>query len=487
LSADALDDLFRGLDRIEETPSLYRPITLNMIGLVLERMGPRLKGDPAQLIQSYLTACITSGESRDFAKPVLKHMISDSGTKERRTESNLADLTGLRVWQVRATLADLHWHGLVRRLEGAQPLWEIAHDFLARTIGQLIGRLRPTLIVRARPLIAPILILGWLLAGVLALPYWLSAPVRDLKDLGVIGSPGAGNSLIFMFPDDTQDAKLVKARSYLKRLSGQPLSLVFFGDAKITSLEPLSGLSNIAGLKFAGARNITSLEPLRSLTNLNFLDISEVPGITSLEPLRGLSKLSTLTLRDLTRITSLDSLSGLTNVTVLDLTGDVGITSLEPLRTLVNITHLNLSETSVTSLAPLKGLTKLVALRLDEIGGITSLEPLRDLTSLIHLSAVGTTNITSLEPLTGLANLRELNLSRATGITSLEPLRGLPKLTTLDLSRTQRITSVEPLKDLSSLTTLNLGSAEGIRTLEPLKGTSIAIQGASEELLATMK
>lgn len=64
LSPEAWDDLFRGLDRIEDTRGLYRPITLNMIGLVLERMGPTLKGDPAQLIQSYLTACITGSKSR---------------------------------------------------------------------------------------------------------------------------------------------------------------------------------------------------------------------------------------------------------------------------------------------------------------------------------------------------------------------------------------------------------------------------------------
>jgi hypothetical protein len=30
-----------------------------------------------------------------------------------------------------------------------------AHDFLARIIGQLIGRLKPTLVARARPLVAP--------------------------------------------------------------------------------------------------------------------------------------------------------------------------------------------------------------------------------------------------------------------------------------------------------------------------------------------
>lgn len=52
LSSQAIDGLFRGLDRIEDAPGMYRPITLNMVGLVLERMGRTLEGDPGRLIQS---------------------------------------------------------------------------------------------------------------------------------------------------------------------------------------------------------------------------------------------------------------------------------------------------------------------------------------------------------------------------------------------------------------------------------------------------
>src|SRR6266545_5818822 len=39
LSPQSIDKLFLGLDRIEDAPGVYRPITLNMVGLVLERMG----------------------------------------------------------------------------------------------------------------------------------------------------------------------------------------------------------------------------------------------------------------------------------------------------------------------------------------------------------------------------------------------------------------------------------------------------------------
>jgi hypothetical protein len=83
LTLEAADLLFRGLDRIEDAPGMYRLITLNMVGLVLERMGRRLLGDPGRLIQSYLTACLTSGETRDFAPHLLAHMITEAGTRSR--------------------------------------------------------------------------------------------------------------------------------------------------------------------------------------------------------------------------------------------------------------------------------------------------------------------------------------------------------------------------------------------------------------------
>jgi len=178
LSPQAIDGLFRGLDRIEDAPGMYRPITLNMVGLVLERMGRTLEGDPGRLIQSYLTASITTSESRDFAKPVLAQMITDAGTKEPRSEAELAKLTGFDLWQVKATLADLAQNGLVRRLEAATAVWEIAHDFLARIIGQLIGRLKPTVLQRTRPLVAPAVLLGWVALAALALPYWTTLQER---------------------------------------------------------------------------------------------------------------------------------------------------------------------------------------------------------------------------------------------------------------------------------------------------------------------
>jgi hypothetical protein len=502
LSPQAIDGLFRGLDRIEDARGMYRPITLNMVGLVLERMGHTLERDPRWLIQSYLTDCLTTSESRDFAKPLLAQMITDAGTKEPRTEEQLAKLTGFAPWQVKATLADLARHGLVRRLEAATAVWEIAHDFLARTIGQLIGRLKPSVLRRARPLVAPLVLTGWIALAVLALPAWMHEQERlakaALQKLGATFGEGRSGGSFVQFPQmKLNDDTLIEALPHLARIGPLELNL---SNANITSLEPLKGLTNLSLLSLSLVNGITSLEPLKGLTNLSWLDLSDASGITSLEPLKGLTNLSSLNLsrRALTHlppnfsrttgITSLEPLKGLTKLSSLDLSDATGITSLEPLKGLTNLSRLDLSRTTgVTSLEPLKGLTNLSFLNLAGATGITSLEPLKGLTNLKALYLGGATGITSLEPLKGLTNLSSLSLNFATGITSLEPLKGLTNLSGLTLGGATGITSLEPLRGLTNLSFLNLAGATGITSLEPLKGKNIEITGASDQLLATWR
>ena len=472
LSSEALDALFRGLDRIEEARGLYRLITLNMVGLVLERMGRTVEGDPARLIQRYLTDCLTASPSRDFVKPLLATMITDAGTKEPRSERELSQLTRLEPWQVKATLTDLGGQGLIRRLEGAMPVWEIAHDFLARAIGQLIGRLKPSLLQRARPIVAPIVLLGWIALAILALPYWQTLQERHteavLRNLGAAFRAGQlGGTYIFF--EGLDDTKLSHARNYLGRLKG--LVGLHFSEPRITSLEPLTGLTNLRALTLTDATAITSLEPLKELTNLDQLILTRATGITNLEPLKGLTHLNQLDLTGLTGITNLDPLKGLPNLSVLLLTDAAGITNLDPLKGLTKLNKLDLGGLpGVTNLEPLKGLTNLRALLLTGPIGITNLEPLKGLTNLRELDLSDATGITNLEPLKELRNLHQLSLFRLTGVTNLEPLKVLTNLQDLNLTEVTGVTNLEPLKGLTNLGTLSLSRATGVTNLEPLKG-----------------
>jgi Leucine-rich repeat (LRR) protein len=505
LSTQALDALFRGLDRLEEARGLYRPITLNMIGLVIESMGAKLIGAPSKLIQTYLMDSLTASESRDFAKTLLAEMITDAGTKVPLSETQLAIKTRFEPWQVKATLANLARRALVRRLDGAEPTWEIAHDFLARVIGQLIGRLKPTLMGRIRPLIAPTVLLAWLLVILAALPPWQQRTIeKTLRENFGAGfsaeTDGQGIYVAFSNIDDRKFEDAVPLLEKLNDLSG--LGLFCERDVSkptITSLEPIKRLTNLRRVTLFQVErvsleplkrlpNLTLLvirssiidpEPLKELTNLTLLDLGYVRSVTSLELLEGLNKLTNLNLSYDDGITSLEPLEGLNKLTNLNLSYDNGITSLEPLKGLTNLTQLDLRYVrGVTSLEPLKGLTNLRKLDLSGTG-ITSLEPLEGMTNLTQLDLSDATGIASLEPLEGMTNLTKLDLSGATEITNLEPLKGLTNLRQLDLRYDRGVESLEPLRGLTNLRKLDLKGATGITSLEPLEGMKLEISGAS--------
>jgi hypothetical protein len=59
--------------------------------------------------------------------------------------AELAAASGFRDHDVLMCLTLLAQRGLVRRLDAVQDLWEISHDFVARQLAILLGRLRPIL------------------------------------------------------------------------------------------------------------------------------------------------------------------------------------------------------------------------------------------------------------------------------------------------------------------------------------------------------
>ena len=142
--------VLQGASGLEQTPGLYRPIILNMLGLVLSRYSGSLPADlPLErVIQRYLEECIGRPDIRDAAARLLPEMITEAGTKRPRSESELVAATGLRLGIVRATLLALADVGLVRSLGPEPPLWEVAHDFVALQLGLRLGRVRRNLALR---------------------------------------------------------------------------------------------------------------------------------------------------------------------------------------------------------------------------------------------------------------------------------------------------------------------------------------------------
>lgn len=454
----ALDTLFAGLDRIEEAPGLYRPVTLNLIGLALEGRGGRLRLEATGLLRGYLDDAMSAGASRDFARPVLAAMAA-AGAREPLSEAELGRRTHLQAWQVRATLADLARRGLVRRLRDADGGFAIASDFLARTIGQATFGHRVPLARRVRPLVAPAVVVGWVGVFVLGLPVLRDVQEQaakrtlgELFDARIYTVKPQGSAVVLRNADEP---RLTRATPYLDRVDGLALDL---SNTRITSLEPLRGLTGLSSLDVTSTA-VGDLAPLASLPGLSSLSAGNT-RVTTLAPLAGLTRLSSLDFSFAPGIASLEPLARLAGLSSLDITLDDRVTSLEPLRHLTGLSSLSLSRTGITSLEPLSGLTRLSTLTLASTD-ITDLSPLARLTRLSRLD-LSSTGITDLSPLHGLASLSWLDLS-STGVTDLSPLRGLPNLSSVNLTGT------------------------AVTTLAPLAGTQVLVVGANEQLRATMK
>jgi hypothetical protein len=542
LSPEGYKSLFAGLDRIEEARGLYRPITLNMVGLVLERMNGRIDGDPERLIERYLRNCLAQGQSRDFSRGVLGKMITASGTKEPRDLTALASLTRFEPWQVESTLTDLEIFGLVRALDGMRTRWEVSHDFLARQIGILLGRMRLDWLRRNAPLALTIATAVWgagMYVGLVILPMTRAQDAsRELKGLGfklelesnrgnyivtadrrlnnfalgrlsrlsaivsnmtVLNLPNA-ERLTSLEPLQGMNLESLSVGNALQITSLDPLrklplkSLTLHGAAKITSLAPLEKIPLIL-LSISGAKEISSLEPLRD-KGLKYLRVLDADRIVSIEPLRNM-KLLELTLLGCAGITGLEPLKDMP-LEFLNLSGADKITSLSPLERMPLRRLVISGAYRISSLAPLEGM-KLTNLSFSNADGIVSLEPLRNV-KLVSLSLLGAKAITSLDPLkdmpledltlsgaakiTSLAPLEKmplqrLSISSAYGISSLAPLRDLP-LTDLAVSGAKLVGSLEPLHDLP-LKSLRLSGISALTSLEPLRGmklTALSLSGA---------
>jgi hypothetical protein len=140
VSEPLLDRVLEEAATVEETRGLIRPITLNMLGTVLNRMSGELSGKEQRggLLTADVRHTLNAPELRDHAREVLAPLLTDAGTKHPRRVEQLSVATGLEPHAIEGCLLKLYDCGLVRRLNLAPQLgdrvWEISHDFAARLL-----------------------------------------------------------------------------------------------------------------------------------------------------------------------------------------------------------------------------------------------------------------------------------------------------------------------------------------------------------------
>ena len=166
LQPDALEQLLTSAAKMDDTPELIRPITLNVLGHVLSEgkaSAPSLEAGP--LVQHYIAQTVEDPVIRDFSRPVLEQLVTGQETKQPCLETQLVATTRLRRGEVRGVLNALTNAGLARPLDRAQGVWELSHDFVARAISRHLGRQRRAFWRQAGAYAAPMVLALLLTAG----------------------------------------------------------------------------------------------------------------------------------------------------------------------------------------------------------------------------------------------------------------------------------------------------------------------------------
>jgi hypothetical protein len=313
---------------VDDLPGLVRPITLNMLGLVLQRFrGGALKDTaPGRLIQDYLRGAMAKPGIDQIAPRLLAKMITDKGTKCPADEPSLASATGSPQGFVRKALYLLAEDGVVRELEPERKVWEISHDFVARQLGQIIPRLRPSGWRRVQVALAPVALASWLIlltALVVSGPELMARYARGvLSDEGVrtpwIQELG-GYAVDFSFAH--RDGVFDRTNQWLRWL--HPIkSVSISNDGNLTDLSPLLRVTKsdeITELTISGNANLKVIHLLPRLRNLAQLNISDNDSLMEVEDLSTLSKLVSLEVarnKELQKINGLSGLNGLTTLVI---------------------------------------------------------------------------------------------------------------------------------------------------------------------------
>ena len=393
---------------------------------------------------------------------IVRKMVTDAGTKHPRSVIDLATETGLKPDLVRGCLLALGNSGLVRPLDEQSRVWEIAHDFVARLLAQVVGGWRTSWWRTLRPWIAPASLALWCGMLFVALPaYRTYVAEARFSALGALGIPvtRTGDAYHVGFPpslSEKADLVLRDAAPHLRQLTVLELDIA---NTELTDCAPLANLTNLRTLNLSATR-VADAGPLANLANLHGLDLSGTP-ITDASPLAQLAKLQSLDLSH-TQVANAAPLGKLTNLQSLDLSG-TAVANATPLGKLTNLQSLDLSGTQTAEIAQFAYLTDLRVLRLRDTQ-VSNIASLRKLHKLQMLDLAGT-KIKDISPLRDLIELQNLTLS-GMDLTSLAPLSYLVNLQSLDLDRTEPV-DLSPLAMLQQLQWLNLSNAR-VEDLAPL-------------------
>ena len=474
LNTEIINQILEEAADIEETPGLFRPITLNMLGIVISETVGRSKGlSSDQVLRNYLKHRLQDPLIRDYAPKILASMATRFKTKRPLSETEIATAINIPISDIQGSLVRLERDGIVRRFDrlGVR-LWEISHDFVARLISRVLDGWRLSTWRTVKPWLAPMFLFSWLITLALGLPQFVKhqheRAVSLLSQQNItVTSYGPGLSVIANARfDELQNAVLMQNTH---RLNGEILSFLVNSEFSMTHVD-LSDLTNLRSLSLNGAWSLKDLHGLSNLTNLKTLSVLDAESLADVSALSDLTNLWKLNL-GARNLTNVNGLSGLTNLQSFSMTRAKNLTDLNGLSGLTNLESLFLyGAESLTDLSGLSGLTNLSSLSLVYAKSLTDLSGLSGLINVKTLTLFDVENLTELSGLSGLTNLLSLDITDATNLTDISSISGLTRLESLYLPYAKSLTDISALSGLTNLQILSLRGAESLADVRALSG-----------------
>ena len=141
LAPAELEGVVASASELDRIPGKVRPITLNVLGHVLDHAQASSSGlDAGRLVRQYIAEAAGRRGVREYAPAVLDQLVTAHATKRPRSEAELAAATGLEAEPVRAVLRSFHAAALARPVDAAANRWELSHDFIAEAVSAYLGR-----------------------------------------------------------------------------------------------------------------------------------------------------------------------------------------------------------------------------------------------------------------------------------------------------------------------------------------------------------
>ncbi|MGZ0165870.1 MAG: leucine-rich repeat domain-containing protein, partial [Planctomycetales bacterium] len=396
IERELLSGVLNEASTVDGTPEQIRPVVLNMLGLILQRLHPTVPnfGRNGTLLTPFIQSSIEASHVRHVSGLILSEMLQkDSATSRPQTIADLARQTQLDPAEIQGCLNQLgdSDRQLVRPIDGVTaPVprearrWEISHDFIACLLAPIIKIPQKSLRERLSPFAVP------------------TSLVTALVLLVVHG----------LFSKATVQSHI---REHL--CDEHHLELIQNGDRQTWRAVPVKGFRGNFELRPSTVRLLSRHGDVTEL------DLSNRHRLTTIPELKGLTNLQTLTLRHCGTLTTISELTGLTSLRTLDLG----------------------SCYKLATIPELKGLTSLRTLDLTSCWALTTTPELNDLTSLQTLDLSGCMALRTIPELTGLTSIQTLDLTGCDSLRAIPELTGMTSLQRLDLSGCDSLRTIPEL------------------------------------------